>query len=604
LQLFSSIKGFFQSIRASWMETVLRFFRNYEWSIIAGLWIASLCLGFWGFSLYFEETKQTRSVWDTLYVTLQLYTMESGSVSGEPVHWQLELARLLAPAATLYTALAAFALVFREQLQILTLKLFKNHVVICGLGRRGMLLAKAFRDRGRRVVVIDKDGNNDCIDQTRENGITVLIGDATDKEMLVKAHVQEAEVILSVCGEDGVNAEVAVDARNLASDRRGNPLKCVVSIDDLELVQLLKVQELAMGRAVKFRMEFFNPYIRGARAMLEEHPPFRHVDRPSHILVIGMGRFGQSVVLQAARLWRRARCSQSNRMRVTTIDKASEDRKRLMVLRTPTLESVCDIRTLEMDVQSAAFYRAEFLHNDKGQCDIGAVYVCLDEDSRALATALTLMTHLRSHDVPIVTRMAHEGGLTRLIKGTDGTRQGFGNLHAFGFLDRTCDPDLVLGGIAELLARAYHANRVEKTPNGVLKASKDSATVSWNRLRGRTKEVFRRHADKISIAIVDMGYAVGPVTDLNSGVQVLSEEQVEALAGRLYGLERTDPHDTALRKALVYESRSLDISPKAPSWNESPEETRQVFRKVSGELSGILAQDDLCLSQLDSGRNH
>jgi len=48
----------------------------------------------------------------------------------------------------------------------------------------------------------------------------------------------------------------------------------VVQINDIDLCHLLMGQELTLGRRGAFRLEFLNPYVRGARAILQEYPPF------------------------------------------------------------------------------------------------------------------------------------------------------------------------------------------------------------------------------------------------------------------------------------------------------------------------------------------
>ena len=77
-----------------------------------------------------------------------------------------------------------------------------------------------------------------------------------------------------------------------------------MQINDIDLCHLLVGQELTLGRRGAFRLEFLNTYVRGARAILQEYPPFGDDESNPHLLVVGMGRFGQSIVVHAARAWR------------------------------------------------------------------------------------------------------------------------------------------------------------------------------------------------------------------------------------------------------------------------------------------------------------
>jgi len=184
-----------------------RWWRQYQWLVIGAAWLVVGMLGYMGFARHFAALGQSRSPGDLLYLTLQLFVLESGSVVG-PVGWELEVARFLAPAVAAYTAVQAMALLFYERFQLFRLRFVRDHVVICGLGRKGLLLARGFRERGHRVVVIDLDEDNDLIDQCRELGATVLIGDAASQEFLSLARVRRAKSLFAVSGDDGANAEV------------------------------------------------------------------------------------------------------------------------------------------------------------------------------------------------------------------------------------------------------------------------------------------------------------------------------------------------------------------------------------------------------------
>jgi hypothetical protein len=123
------------------------------------------------------------------------------------VGWQLQLARFLAPFMTIYTILQMSAIIFREQLELFRMHFLKDHIVICSLGRKGYLLAKAFRSRGGRVVVIERDTGNDFIVQCRQHNIMVLTGNTTDLALLRQGKVNQSRNVICICG-DSVNEDV------------------------------------------------------------------------------------------------------------------------------------------------------------------------------------------------------------------------------------------------------------------------------------------------------------------------------------------------------------------------------------------------------------
>jgi voltage-gated potassium channel Kch len=89
-------------------------------------------------------------------------------VSGVIHSWQLELARFLAPAVAAFTAFAALFSLFREQMQLFRLRMMHRHVVVCGIGRKGIALVRDYNSQGLRVVVIESDDENDNIAICRE----------------------------------------------------------------------------------------------------------------------------------------------------------------------------------------------------------------------------------------------------------------------------------------------------------------------------------------------------------------------------------------------------------------------------------------------------
>ena len=92
---------------------IFQFWRENQWLVVLVFLPLSLVLGYIGFYKFNQVTAGGRSLTDLLYLTLQLTTLESGAVSG-PVSWELEVARLLVPLMTAYTAILAVAVIFRK----------------------------------------------------------------------------------------------------------------------------------------------------------------------------------------------------------------------------------------------------------------------------------------------------------------------------------------------------------------------------------------------------------------------------------------------------------------------------------------------------------
>jgi len=438
---------FHERLKTFRLKYLRPWWQSHQWLIIGIVAIFTVLCGYFGFYKHFISLGEPRSALDILYLTLQLFTLESGGITG-PTFWELELARFLAPGVAAFAALKALSLIFKEQIQLFKVSFLRDHVVICGLGRKGVLLAKCFREERYAVVVIESDEGNDYIIQCRDEGAVVLIGDSTDRRLLRKAGVHKAKYCISVCGEDGINAEISVHALDLVKSRRKKILTCIVHVVDPQLCNLLKEKEIESGKPDAFKLDFFNVFDRGARAWLDEHPPFRKDRKPGdplpHLLIVGVGRMGESLIAHTAEEWRPFFAASGEKLRFTLIDKFAEKKKEILYLNNSRLEEICDIIPLQMDILSPDFLKAKFLFDARNRCRITNVYICLDDDSFGLSTGLILHQHLKDKGVPIIVRVRTEAGMAKLFKKEE--KGSLAQFFTFSLLDKTCRSEHVLGG--------------------------------------------------------------------------------------------------------------------------------------------------------------
>lgn len=86
-----------------------------------------------------------------------------------------------------------------------------GHTIICGFGRMGSELARDLDAAGQDLVVIEGD------EQRAQNALNhnhlVVVGDATEEEILARAGIERAEVLASVLGDDAANVFVTLTGR-------------------------------------------------------------------------------------------------------------------------------------------------------------------------------------------------------------------------------------------------------------------------------------------------------------------------------------------------------------------------------------------------------
>jgi voltage-gated potassium channel len=88
-----------------------------------------------------------------------------------------------------------------------------RHVVLCGFGRIGRILARELAAKKQAFVVLDKDA--DAIAEAQNHGYLVLLGDATDEAVLQSAGVERAKAIATALPNDAANVFITLTARDL-----------------------------------------------------------------------------------------------------------------------------------------------------------------------------------------------------------------------------------------------------------------------------------------------------------------------------------------------------------------------------------------------------
>jgi voltage-gated potassium channel len=88
-----------------------------------------------------------------------------------------------------------------------------RHVIICGFGRMGGLLAARLVEAQQPFVVVDRDEGR--IEAAQTLGYLVQLGDATDEGLLEAIGIQRAAVLATVLPNDALNVFITLTARNL-----------------------------------------------------------------------------------------------------------------------------------------------------------------------------------------------------------------------------------------------------------------------------------------------------------------------------------------------------------------------------------------------------
>jgi voltage-gated potassium channel len=209
------------------------------------------------------ETFEGLGLLDALYATLNTVTtvgrsMREFTSAGKIVSMAVMVVGTIA--VTLVIGLVTRALVegqirtmFGRRRMEKQIDNLENHVLVCGYGRMGRIIARELADAGVSFVVIEK--YESAFRQIEEEGYLGVHGDATHDEILLRCGIKAARALISVTPSDADNVFVTLSAREL------NP-KVFVVVRANEDSAIEKLRKAGADRV-------FSPYRAGGRLMAQ-----------------------------------------------------------------------------------------------------------------------------------------------------------------------------------------------------------------------------------------------------------------------------------------------------------------------------------------------
>jgi Trk K+ transport system NAD-binding subunit len=386
-----------------------------------------------GFADHYDAAPKSRPLPDLLYLSLQLFVLESGDIE-PPLDWKLNLARLLAPVLALVGTAGVVRALVSALRHRTSMAGIHDHAIICGYGRKGRRLAEQeIADRTTRVVVIDENPPaEDAFEE--EPRITFLSGDATDPAVLMRARIEHARTLYAVTGSDGVNAAIAAQAQAmLPGSGREDPLELFVHIVDPELNTLLAPVLNKTAPAVSSSV---NVYVLAARTIARDLPS--DFGTKGAVIIIGVGYLGQSLVVELAK-----RAQLENRQfSVVLVDLEAEEKVEDLKARHPELSKWCQLRPHTADITKRDFEEGDYLLEDE---PVDRVFVLMEDDELGLKTGLNVARTLAKTQrppAPIVIRMSRtDSGLGLAIKQTI-MPAIYGGVTIYDMHEKTCKPSV------------------------------------------------------------------------------------------------------------------------------------------------------------------
>lgn len=526
--------------------------------------IAVVGLGFWGFAMY----HPTAPALDHFYRTLQLFVLESGDMAAAPP-WQLEIARLAAPALTVISALVVAAALSQDRIDRWRAHRLRGHVVVCGLGRHGAPASLALQRAGHEVVGVEIAASSSGITRCRHARIPVIVGDARDPSVLAQAGVHTADHLVLLGSSLALGGQVALAAIGLVEQRDSQPLTIHLEVDRPELATLLRSMAVTEHRATSWYLEELDLSGVRARSMLDEQSPWQSDDHPAHVLVAGASRLGIAVVTQLAR--RRRYGGGKSPLFVTVLDRDPTARQRLpQHLHGATVRVVAEMPAVP----------------DPGEAGSGpwpsappvtAAYVCHRDEAVALAASLVILRELPG--IPVLVRLEQAGALGEIL------RRDMPDLRVVSLDERVPTPQVLLDSTNERIVRALH-DVYRRTA-----ADDDPSAAAWDALPEALRASNRAQAAHVAEKLRATGRVLVP--DDGEPPDAFTQEEVEVLGQfeherwmqeRLAAGWRSGPRDSMAK-----------TSPYLVPWGSLDEEVREIDRRFVRALPDVLADAGLVI---------
>lgn len=532
----------------------------------------ALVLGCIGYNTYYRRNNLPSGPVDVLYAQLDLFRL--GDRPEGTLPWTLQLARFLAPLVVGYGLFRGTVALFRERLDRVRLQTKRRQVVVIGSGDAARTMARAMQREHRTVVLLRHEVGAALTANTPLRGILSYRGDASMPEVLDEVGVNRAAVVVALTDDDAVNLAVVLHARSRAG-ARGRRLRAVASVNRAVLCRSLRVDGLNDASNVQ-SIDYVNTAELAARSIAGELEP----GLVAAAAVLGGGASADATVVVDAPTVLAAQVAVHVARRMSKVRAESGEPRRpsitVQFVGENGADAVHEARLWAPDIDEDANLS---LAPNAGPV-IGAVFARQGVES--MATALLLAPTLHDSAV-VVVGAADAATLLPLVptRSDQAARVVVVDIDAWA-----TDPEIVLGGTVEVIARATHdsyraARRSLRDDTG---RDADASLVPWDSLSPVLKESNRAQARHVTAKLAAVRCTLVP-----SGLPTAVFDDVEV--ERLAQLEHM--RWCAERRAAGWTPGPRDATarttPYLVPWDELSDDAKALDRAAVANLPTFLA---------------
>jgi RyR domain/TrkA-N domain len=482
--------------------------RDLEWWIVGIIGIASFILAIVGFNELFIAAGIERNFLDLMFQSMKIFGMEFVDEFQSPLPWQLEVSRWLAPGVLLYTAAKAIIYFIKREFKSLTIKFYKNHVIVTSLNEKSRFLVNDLLKNGRKVIVIAGIENSRKLDLLEKDGAVIIEGDFANENFLKTISAHKAKYFVFV-DDDETNISNAILTYQYLN-KYGSPdmhsLFTHVS-DDVKLkefVELKFFEELMKQTPADSNCEIriFSINERSSRTIFHKYPPdmdkiiSSREDDQIHTAVIGSGDLALSMIVRLARTGHFANLK---KIKVSWFHEGKEIFEKLKHSY-PQIDKIIELHSYEGPLH--LFNIAKFEELNKSLEFSSVYFVCKDDSLSTKILTLISNIDVKNPLKVILTLMNPVGILNRWYNAKELRNI---DLYKFNLIEEVFTEDSIISEkndkLAKLVHEFYLPPKEKRNPN-------KSSHVEWGKLPFDFKIQNRAQADHIFVKTRAMNFDV------------------------------------------------------------------------------------------------
>ena len=309
---------------------------------------------------------------------------------------------------------------------------YKNHTIIIGLGEIGRRMANELTKQNERIVVIEKNPQNESINVVKRNGGKVITGNALEKETITLAGFNKAKRFLILTGEDERNIHIANLMSGLYREKGyTHPVKGLVHIERWDNNQVLKDYLELFHDTATFDINTFNLYQETARIIYDLYPPNVTTEmngessQPLSIAIVGYNNTAEAFMTENMIL---SHYPHKENIKVYLVHQDVEEIVKSIYFKFPFIDRF--IRLIPIKQTDSLFYD----ENSTGhieQCLLETViyYVFGDDDAAVMNNSKYIKQLLFSrskqlHDIPVIACLHEQTEIIGLLNVKHSERAG------------------------------------------------------------------------------------------------------------------------------------------------------------------------------------